>query len=183
MPDQILFIGIAVLVLGSGIGMLLVKNTVYSALLLVFNFLNVALIYLFLGAPFIALTQITVYAGAIMVLFLFVIMLLGAESVSQKEPLRGQRFFSFFLAALFIVEMVLVFTQRNGLGSGKLSTVVFVSPAQIGKALFTEYALPFEMTAAILLAATIGAVLITHKDKKQRASIEKNPVEHAEEII
>jgi NADH-quinone oxidoreductase subunit J len=183
MPGQILFIGIAILVLGSGIGMLLAKNTVYSALLLVFNFLNVALIYLLLGAPFIAFTQITVYAGAIMVLFLFVIMLLGAESLSREEPLKGQRVFALILAVVFIGEMVLVFTQHQGMGSGVLADVPFVSPAEIGVALFTEYALPFEMTAAILLAAAIGAVLFTHKEKQQRRIAKQNAVEKTEEPV
>ncbi len=168
MPGGLLFYAIAVLILASGIGMLLVRNTVYSALLLVFNFLNVALLYLFLGAPFIAITQITVYAGAIMVLFLFVIMLLGTEQLSPKEVLKGQRGAAFLLAGLFIVEMIFVFNQHEGLFSGEALSVVFVSPAQIGKALFTEYALPFEMVAFILVAATIGAVLFTHKDKQKR---------------
>jgi NADH-quinone oxidoreductase subunit J len=183
MPGQILFIGMAVLILGSGIGMLLAKNTVYSALLLVFNFLNVALIYLLLGAPFIAFTQITVYAGAIMVLFLFVIMLLGAETLSRKEPLKGQRVFAFLLASIFIVEMVLVFTQHQGMSSGMLADVSFVSPAEIGVALFTEYALPFEMTAAILLAAAIGAVLFTHKERQQRKINKLNTAEESEESL
>jgi NADH-quinone oxidoreductase subunit J len=168
MPGGLLFYMIAVLILASGIGMLLVRNTVYSALLLVFNFLNVALLYLFMGAPFIAITQITVYAGAIMVLFLFVIMLLGTEQLSPKEVLKGQRSVAFLLAGLFILEMVFVFNQHEGLFSGEAMNVVFVSPAQIGKAIFTEYALPFEMVAFILVAAAVGAVLFTHKDKQQR---------------
>ena len=183
MPGQLLFIGIAILILGSGIGMLLAKNTVYSALLLVFNFLNVALIYLLLGAPFIAFTQITVYAGAIMVLFLFVIMLLGAETLSRKEPLKGQRGFAFVLAAVFIIEMILVFTQQQGMGSGVLADVNFVSPAEIGVALFTEYALPFEMTAAILLAAAIGAVLFTHKERQKRKIAKQSMMEETEESL
>lgn len=183
MPGQLLFIGIAILILGSGIGMLLAKNTVYSAILLVFNFLNVALIYLLLGAPFIAFTQITVYAGAIMVLFLFVIMLLGVETLSRKEPLKGQRIFVLILALIFIGEMVLVFTKQQGMASGVLSEVNFVSPAQIGIALFTEYALPFEMTAAILLAAALGAVLFTHKEKQQRKLNKQDTVEKVEESL
>jgi NADH-quinone oxidoreductase subunit J len=174
MPGGLLFYAIAVLILASGIGMLLVRNTVYSALLLVFNFLNVALLYLFMGAPFIAITQITVYAGAIMVLFLFVIMLLGTEQLSPKEVLKGQRGVAFLLAGLFILEMIFVFNQHEGLFSGEVLSVVFVSPAQIGKALFTDYALPFEMVAFILVAAAVGAVLFTHKDKQKRLTWEES---------
>jgi NADH-quinone oxidoreductase subunit J len=174
MPGGLLFYAIAVLILASGIGMLLVRNTVYSALLLVFNFLNVALLYLFMGAPFIAITQITVYAGAIMVLFLFVIMLLGTEQLSPKEVLKGQRGVAFLLAGLFILEMIFVFNQHEGLFSSEVLSVVFVSPAQIGKALFTDYALPFEMVAFILVAAAVGAVLFTHKDKQKRLTWEES---------
>lgn len=175
MPGDILFYVIGVFIVGSGIGMLLVKNTVYSALLLVFNFLNVALLYLFMGAPFIALTQITVYAGAIMVLFLFVIMLLGTEYLSRKETLKNQRFLALFLAFLFIIELVAVFSQKDGLFAVAGMDVQFVSPAQIGKALFAEYALPFEMVAVILVVATIGAVLFTHKEKQRRLLGEESP--------
>jgi NADH-quinone oxidoreductase subunit J len=168
MPGELLFFGIAALIVASGIGMLLVRNTIYSALLLVFNFLNVALLYLFLGAPFIALTQITVYAGAIMVLFMFVIMLLGTEKLSPKEALEGHRWFAAFLVGLSILEMIFVFNQHQGLFTGEALVVNFVSPAEIGRALFTDYALPFEMVAFILVVATIGAVLFTHKEKKVR---------------
>ena len=175
MPGGLLFYAIAVLILASGIGMLLVRNTVYSALLLVFNFLNVALLYLFMGAPFIAITQITVYAGAIMVLFLFVIMLLGTEQFSPKEVLKGQRGAAFLLAGLFVLEMIFVFNQHEGLFSGEALSVVFVSPAQIGLALFRDYALPFEMVAFILVAATVGAVLFTHKNKQKRQIGEVEP--------
>jgi len=167
MPGDLLFISIAALILVSGVGMLLVRNTIYSALLLVFNFLNVALLYLFLGAPFIALTQITVYAGAIMVLFMFVIMLLGVEQFARKEILKGQRQLAYLLAILFILEMVFVFSQKYGLFAGEGMQINFVSPAQIGMMLFTEYALPFEMVAFILLAATIGAIFFTNKDKQK----------------
>jgi NADH-quinone oxidoreductase subunit J len=166
-----------VLILGSGIAMLLVRNTVYSALLLVFNFLNVALLYLFLGAPFIALTQITVYAGAIMILFLFVIMLLGTEVLSRKETLKGQRFMALGLGLVFIIEMVLVFAQQEPLLGSRIGTVYFVSPAEIGQALFTTYALPMEVTAVILLAAAIGVVLFTHKEKQKRQLMEENNTE------
>jgi NADH-quinone oxidoreductase subunit J len=181
MPGTLVFIAIAGLILGSGMGMLLVRNTIYSALLLVFNFLNVALLYLFLGAPFIALTQITVYAGAIMVLFLFVIMLLGTEVLSRKEVLKGQRAFAGGLAVVFILEMVLVFNQHEGLLGNDVLAARFVSPAEIGEALFTTYALPVEMTAFILLSAAIGAVLFTHKEKQKRQLTEEKKASDAQD--
>ena len=82
-PDMILFILLAIVAVASALGMLLSRSAVYSALNLILNFCTVAVLYLLLGAPFIALAQITVYAGAIMVLFLFVIMLLGVEQLRK----------------------------------------------------------------------------------------------------
>src|SRR4030065_380042 len=77
--DLVVFLGLAVVTVASALGMLFSRSAVYSALFLVLNFATVAMVYFLLGAPFIALAQVTVYAGAIMVLFLFVIMLLGAD--------------------------------------------------------------------------------------------------------
>ena len=89
--SQIGFGLLAIVVVVTAVGMILNRNAVYSALLLAINFVSVAVIYLVLGAPFIALVQITVYAGSIMILFLFIIMLLGAERLSGQEPIKGQR--------------------------------------------------------------------------------------------
>ncbi|MDP1547877.1 MAG: NADH-quinone oxidoreductase subunit J, partial [Anaerolineales bacterium] len=80
--DLIVFLVLSLVAISAALGMLISRNAVYSALFLVLNFVTVAVFYLLLGAPFIAMAQITVYAGAIMVLFLFVIMLLGAESLA-----------------------------------------------------------------------------------------------------
>jgi NADH-quinone oxidoreductase subunit J len=84
-PDLILFLILALVAVVTAVGMLLSRNAVYSALFLVLNFVTVAVFYILLGAPFIAMAQITVYAGAIMVLFLFVIMLLGAERLPDAD--------------------------------------------------------------------------------------------------
>ena len=88
----IVFFVLAFVAVGTAMSMLLTRNAVYSALFLVLNFGTVAMLYLILGAPFIALSQITVYAGSVVVLFLFVIMLLGAERMPGGEPLKWQRF-------------------------------------------------------------------------------------------
>ena len=87
--DLIFFLLLSLISISTALGMLLSRNAVYSALFLVLNFITVAVFYLLLGAPFIAMAQVTVYAGAIMVLFLFVIMLLGAESLPQAQWLTA----------------------------------------------------------------------------------------------
>ncbi len=89
--NLIVFFGLALVAVASAVGLLLSKNAVYAALNLILNFVTVSIFYVLLAAPFIALFQITVYAGAIMVLFLFVIMLLGAERLSTGSVLPWQR--------------------------------------------------------------------------------------------
>ena len=86
--DLWVFLGLALIAVASAVSMLVSRNAIYSALFLVLNFVTVAVLYLLLNAAFIALVQVTVYAGAIMVLFLFVIMLLGAERVDTGRGLR-----------------------------------------------------------------------------------------------
>ncbi len=160
------FAVVALVVIGSAAGMLLTRNAVYAALLLVLNFATVALLYLILGAPFISLVQITVYAGSIMVLFLFVIMLLGAERMQTGEPLQGQRFIALVLGVVFLAEIALFFLARPDLNAiVQLPAVGSGSPALVGGLLFTNYALPFEITGFLLLVATIGAVLLTHSER------------------
>src|SRR6266498_4073389 len=105
--NLIFFLVLALVAIATGMGMLMSRNAVYSALFLVLNFMTVAIFYILLGAPFIAMAQVTVYAGAIMVLFLFVIMLLGAESLPQAEVLPWQRPFAITLAVLLAGEAVL----------------------------------------------------------------------------
>ncbi|UCF26749.1 MAG: NADH-quinone oxidoreductase subunit J, partial [Chloroflexota bacterium] len=102
--DFILFLVLAVVAVASALSMLLSKNAVYSALFLVINFATIAVFFLILGSPFLAMAQVTVYAGAIMVLFLFVIMLLGAEQLRQDESLPWQRPVAIFLGAVLLVE-------------------------------------------------------------------------------
>ena len=98
--DLALFLVLALVAIATALGMLMSRNSVYSALFLVLNFVTVAVFYLLLGAPFIAMSQITVYAGAIMVLFLFVIMLLGAEALPKSEVLPWQKPLAIGLAVI-----------------------------------------------------------------------------------
>lgn len=112
--DLVLFGGLALVTVLSALGMLFSRNAVYSALYLIFNFSTVAVFYLLLSAPFIALAQITVYAGAIMVLFLFVIMLLGAEQAGRTQPTWWMQPLALSLAGILILEAVyLIATDRK----------------------------------------------------------------------
>ena len=113
-PDLILFFGLALVAVASALGMLFSKNAIYSALNLILNFVTVSLFYLLLNAPFIALTQITVYAGAIMVLFLFVIMLLGAERLPGETALPWQRPLAIVLGLILLLEAGYLLLVRLG---------------------------------------------------------------------
>jgi NADH-quinone oxidoreductase subunit J len=170
MLPGILFFGLmALIVVGTAIGMVASRNAVYSALFLVLNFATVALLYLMLGAPFIALVQITVYAGSIMVLFIFVIMLLGAERLGVSHPPRGQQTLAIVLGIILLVEVSLFFLMRAQL-TGQVGPPLAEagSPFAVGMALFTDYALPFQVTGFLLVVATVGAILLTRGDEKKK---------------
>src|SRR5690349_1837374 len=104
--DLIVFLVLSLVAIASALGMLFSRNSVYAALFLVLNFVTVAVFYLLLGAPFIAMSQITVYAGAIMVLFLFVIMLLGTEELAPSKTLPAQKWLAVVLAGILAVESI-----------------------------------------------------------------------------
>jgi NADH-quinone oxidoreductase subunit J len=162
------FIILAVVAIGSALGMLLNKNAVYSALFLILNFATVAVFYIILGAPFIAMTQVTVYAGAIMVLFLFVIMLLGAEELGGgRTKFDWQAPAAVVLALLMLAELFVVIFFR-GTVFGELTALVdFGTPKNIGSVLFNDYLLPFEITAFLLLAAMVGAIVIAQRVRRK----------------
>jgi len=169
--EFVLFIALGTIAVFAALGMLLSSNAIYSALFLVVNFAVVAAFYLLLGAPFIAMVQVTVYAGAIMVLFLFVIMLLGAERLRQPTyRLRWQQPLAIVLVlALLGFAGYVVATQVTGAWPGPLKNAAgYGSPAAIGQLLFQEYLFPFEATSLLLLTAMVGVVVLTAVDERRR---------------
>ncbi|MEI8131243.1 MAG: NADH-quinone oxidoreductase subunit J [Leptolinea sp.] len=163
---------VGIIVIATAIGMLISRHAVYSALFLVLNFASVALLYITLGAPFIAMAQVTVYAGAIMILFLFVIMLLGAERLEGEGALHGERVLAVILAVVFLGEAAWLLIFNAGVSPIPLYMPAsdFASPAQVGLVLFSKYLLPFEITSVILLVAVIGAIVLTQTDKSKNIS-------------
>lgn len=163
--NLILFFALALVAVASALGMLLSKNAVYSALFLILNFATVAVFYLLLDAPFIAMSQVTVYAGAIMVLFLFVIMLLGAEQLGGQPVSQWQRPVAVLLGVVLLVEAVYLLFYRAGalppVGSAEAS---FGGPQLVGTVLFNQYLLPFEVTSILLLVAIVGAIVLSKRD-------------------
>jgi NADH-quinone oxidoreductase subunit J len=166
MANLIVFFGLALVAVASATGLLLSKNAIYAALNLILNFVTVSIFYVLLAAPFLALLQITVYAGAIMILFLFVIMLLGAEQLSTGSVLPWQRPAAFVLGAILLVESIYVILFRTGPATEAVAAPAgFGAPAAIGNLLFNTYLLPFEVISILLLAAMVGAIVLTKKQK------------------
>ncbi len=170
MIHPILFILLAAVAVAAALGMLLSRNAVHSALYLVLNFMTVAVFYLVLNAPFIAMVQITVYAGAIVILFLFVIMLLGAEKLrGAADEVRGSERYHRYAAVLLAVVLIGVFGYllfQNSLGSAALSPSIDAGPQALGIALFQSYVFPFQVTGVLLLAAVTGVVIFGHTRKR-----------------
>ncbi len=167
--NLILFLILSVACIGTAIGLLASRSAVYSALWLVLNFATVAVFYILLNAPFISMAQITVYGGAIMVLFLFVIMLLGTERLPPTHELPWQRPLAIILALVLVGEAVYLIIAR-GTTSGAIASPVtsFGSPQAVGNALFNEFLLPFEITSLLLLIAMVGAIILTQRDRGGR---------------
>ena len=172
--EWVLFGALALIAVLSAVGMLRSHNAVHAALYLVVNFAVVALFYLLLNAPFIAMVQVTVYAGAIMVLFLFVIMLLGAERLNDDNRLLPwQGSLTIFAGVVFAFLILQLLYNAYQAGIAVHPTVVvpsdFGSPAAIGKLMYgpvttdhpLSYVLPFEITSLLLLVGMIGAVVLT----------------------
>jgi len=149
------------------------RSPIYSVLLLIASFGALSGLYVLLDAPFVAVIQIIVYAGAIMVLFLFVVMLLNAPHEETEEDLAreagsrprsassGLKVFGVVLAALFVVELGWALTRRGG---GAFPGRPVTSVAAIGRSLFTDYAFAFEVTSVLILVAMVGAVVLAHRE-------------------
>lgn len=167
--ELIVFFVLALVVVASALGMLVSRNAVYSALYLILNFATVAVFYLILGAPFVAMTQVTVYAGAIMVLFLFVIMLLGAERLPGVSGFNWQKPLAWILALVLIGEASYAVFVRDTL-TAEIGAGIpdYSSAKEIGSTLFTDFFLPFQITAVLLLAAMIGAIVITKREQPKK---------------
>ena len=147
------------------------RNPIYSVLLLIASFGALSGLYVLLDAPFVAVTQIIVYAGAIMVLFLFVVMLLNApheetEHDEKIHPLRrpGPMRFGAVLAAALVVELLWALTRSGE--PGAFGETAVSSVRELGRVLFTEYAFPFEVTSVLILVAMVGAVVLAKRDPR-----------------
>ncbi len=172
MSEVIVFVVAAIIVLSGAIGVVASRNPVHSALFLIQTLFGVAVLFVLQEAHFLAAVQIVVYAGAIVILFLFVIMLLGVDTADDwsVEPIAGQRPLTVIVGATLLgFGLVLVMVASDALtgsirgGGERALDNGFTDIERIGRVLFTDYALSFEITAALLTVAVIGAVVLTRK--------------------
>ena len=173
MVDEIVFAIASVIVLAGAIGVVVLPNTVHCALSLVASFFGIAVLFVDLDAHFLAAVQVIVYAGAIVVLFLFVIMLLGVDKTEDidVEPLAGQKAAGIVTGvALFVAAVATFLLTQNDLDDVVTGTDSLAGPLVgpdlgpnvevLGRAIFTDYLFAFEITSVLLVIAVVGAVVL-----------------------
>ena len=190
MGGLVLFWILAPISVLSAAAMLVQRNAVHAALLLIINFFTLALFFLMLGSPFLFVVQIIVYAGAIMVLFLFVIMLLGVDrEESLRERIAGQRWLALLLGVGLVAEIAAAIHLGVGVHTMPLPDLARMNAGGNVKALasvlFNRYFFPFEATSALLIVAAIGVVLhgrrheeeppAEHEDRQGAPALEPQP--------
>jgi NADH-quinone oxidoreductase subunit J len=158
----LLFFLFAAIAVGSVLGMIISRNQAYSALFLVLAFASLGGLFGLLGAPFMAVVQIIIYAGAIMVLFIFVIMMIHLGKGISPEKKKWTIAAAVFMGIILLAEIVFAIKGAPAvpmLGQEMAGT----SPTEIGRLLFTKYLYPFEITSILIIAALVGAVVLIKK--------------------
>ena len=158
---------LAIISVGAALGMVLARKAVHCAVLLAVVMLSLAILYLMLGAPFLALVQIIVYTGAVLMLFLFVLMLIGISSEdSIVETIKGQRMAA-GLAAIGLLVILALGIGHAAIGPAMRPTAANGADNVTGLAglIFTTYVFPFEVTGALLITAALGAMVLAHRER------------------
>jgi NADH-quinone oxidoreductase subunit J len=184
--DNVVFWVFAPVAVGSAIAMLLMRNAVHAALLLVVNLFCLSVMYLLLDAPFLFAVQIIVYAGAIMVLFLFVIMLLGVDADEDlRDRLIAQRPVAIALGVVVAAEIFFAVRAGIGLSTRVPDTFDAVNGGgntqALAKVLFTKYFFPFEVTSVLLIVAAIATMVLAQRKARTVTQAELEAVTAHEE--
>lgn len=162
--EQIIFFIVAFIAVASAFYFVFARNPLYAILSLIVTFFSIAAMYILLNAQFLGIVQIIVYAGAIMVLFLYILMMLNLNREDESKKQNLMKFAGVFSAGLLLIGMLGAF---RGYQAKTISTNVDSSiglTKNLGRLLFNEYVLPFELASILILAGIVGAVLIGKKD-------------------
>ena len=186
--DALTFAVAAAVVLSGAVGVVVARNPVHSALMLVMTLFGVAVLFVEQQANFLAAVQVIVYAGAIVVLFLFVIMFLGVdrEESLEKEPLRAQRPLAAGLIVLGLAGLLLMgFGAHWSVGAKSIAGPSRNQPggdvAALGKSVFTTYLFAFEITSALLVIAVVGAVVLARRPGGVLGGADSDPDEPSDD--
>ncbi len=166
MTPQFLFFFLAIVAVAAALGMLIARNPVSSALWLIMNLFCVAGLYLTMNAQFLAVVQVLVYAGAIMVLFLFVIMLLNLAALPRLQDFNWKLGVAFILGVGLLAQLSFAIASSLDIipeQSSVEAAVITGSANEVARELFTRFAMPLELIGILLLAATIGAVILARR--------------------
>ena len=166
MNDYIVFFVLAFLSVFTALMVVIKKNPIASVMFLVLNFFILACIYISLGAQFVAVIQVLVYAGAIMVLFVFVIMLLNLDDKIEYESINKKETLRIFISCVAIVLIMYSLSFQNIFSNVEVNQNInpnIGTVEDISSQLFSKYLLPFEITSILLLSAIIGAVVLAKK--------------------
>lgn len=159
---QFLFFLLAIICIGAVLGMIISKDQAYNALFLIVAFVCTGGLFGLLDAPFIAAVQIIIYAGAIMILFIFVVMMINLRKGLEPEKKKWTLYFAVIVAAVLVLELVL--TLKGALEPAGSSAVAELgNPTDLGRLLFTKYLYPFEITSILIIAALVGAIVLVKK--------------------
>ena len=162
--EQVIFFSVAAIALASAVYFVFARNPLYSILALIVTFFSIAAMYILLNAQFLGIVQIIVYAGAIMVLFLYILMMLNLNRADESKKQNLTKFIGVFAACILFIGLLGAY---KGLGTGTYGIGVDSSiglTKNLGRLLFNEYVLPFELASILILAGIVGAVLIGKKD-------------------
>jgi NADH-quinone oxidoreductase subunit J len=160
---------LAIASVAAALGMVLARRAVHCALLLAIVMLSLAVFYLMNGAPFLAFVQIIVYTGAVLMLFLFVLMIVGITAAdSVIETIRGQRLWA-ALAGIAMLVLLSLVVGHAAIGPAGKNTAQFGNGnvTSLAHLIFTRYVYPFEITSALLITAAVGAMVLTHRERLQ----------------
>ena len=163
--DQILFFIVAFLAIASAVYFVFAKNPMYAILSLIVTMFSIAGMYILLNAQFLGIVQIIVYTGAIMVLFLYILMMLNLNKEDESKKENLPKFVGIFSVCILFVGMLGAYKGLSGTTVAESNIDYSVGLTKnLGKLLFNEYVLPFELASILILAGIVGAVLIGKKD-------------------
>ena len=168
-PIQILFCILSIITLATAFLTIYSKNPIHSAIYLVISFFSIAGHYLLLNAQFLAIVHVIVYSGAIMILFLFTVMLMNLNKENEVHKPRVTRLGAIVLFCLMCLVLIAIFINSKPIVGEYITTGEdYQSIKVLGKVLLNEYMVPFEFASVLLLVAMIGAVLLSKKEKLQK---------------